>query len=125
MPRKEKSFRQLGGMDSARPGCLPAGRFSKRTEYPHSDRMRPAVDPAGPPPITTTSNSSIELSPVFDYAPKKPPINADSRRSAWICMHRRFPVHGDSAVWHGRLCGNKYVTFRHRRRVFMRSIIVL
>ena len=82
-PTAARTFLVLGGIDTARGGRRPAGRWSRTTVWPHSRRRRAAVAPAGPPPITATSRGGLSatvftldgtvtlmsVSPRFDRGP--------------------------------------------------------
>ena len=54
-PMARKSFRQLGGSDSASVGAVSSLFVKSRTAWPHADSTFAAAAPAGPPPTMTTS----------------------------------------------------------------------
>src|SRR3954447_22225741 len=54
-PISARSFRVLGGIDSARPRDRGASRLRITTECPQAASSAPIDAPAGPPPITTAS----------------------------------------------------------------------
>src|SRR3954451_9482635 len=54
-PISTRSFRVLGGIDSARPRDRGASRLRITTECPQAASSAPIDAPAGPPPITTAS----------------------------------------------------------------------
>src|SRR5947207_15136394 len=56
IPKNWNNLRLLGGRHSARARRGSAGAARIATEWPHSASNRPAVAPAGPPPIIKASN---------------------------------------------------------------------